>query len=179
MALTAGTWSLTTQVKIQGASIAAQGNASPNGLAVPTYGPGSNDGQSLTYGTASAKADIYCAVQNTLAATTAATYDLYVGTDLKDVYGGTAAIRTLRGICIVIEDGGDASGLRIGGAATNATPLFFGNANDLWTIFPSGPPFAGGSDAGVVLTALLKNLKVENLGAVPVTFTVYLAGSSV
>lgn len=179
MALTAGTWQLITQVKISGAKIAAQGNASGNTLNVPTIGEAAADTQALTFGTTSGKADILCAVQNTLAATTAATYDLLVGADLKDVYGGAAPIVTLRGICIVINSGGDASGLRIGGAASNATPLWFANANDMWTIFPSGPPFAGGSDAGITLTALLKNVKIENLGAVPVTFTIFLAGSSV
>lgn len=178
MALTAGTWSVTTQVQIQGASIAPQGNASTKTLTSPSVSERSADSQALTFGTTSGTADIYCAVQNTLGAGASATYDIFTGTDLPNVFGGTAAIRTLRGIAVVIDSGGDASGVTIGGAASNATPLFFGNANDVWTIFPSGPPFAGGSDAGVAITNLLKNVKILNNGLVSVTFTIYLAGGS-
>ncbi len=179
MALTAGTWNLTTQVKISNASIAAQGNASSNTLAVPSYGPTSADQQSLTFGTTSGKADIYCAVQNTLGAGANATYDILTGTDLKNVYGQTAAFAKLKGICVVIDSGGDASGLTIGGAAANANALFFGAQNDTWTIYPSGPPFAGGNDAGVTVDATHCNIKLLNNSAVSITFTIYLAGTSV
>ncbi len=179
MALTAGTWNLITQVKILNALIAPQGNAASNSLSSPINNQTLSDQQALTFGTASAKADILCAVQNTLAAGISASYDLFTGTDLKDVFGGTAAIRTLRGIAILITSGGDAAGVTIGGAAATPNVLFFGNVNDTWTIFPSGPPFAGGSDAGVAVTALASHVKVLNNAAVSTTFTIFLAGSSV
>jgi hypothetical protein len=178
MALTAGTWFGSSQAKIQGASIAPQGNAVTSTLASPTVAESSAASDSLTFGTATGKADIYCAGQFTLAATTAQLFDLYVGTDLKDVQGGTAPFRKLRRFWVRILSGGDSAGLRVGNPGSNGNKLWFGAATDTWTIFPDGPPFPGGSPAGVTVDATHKVVAVENLGAVSVTYELFLAGSS-
>jgi hypothetical protein len=114
-------------------------------------------------------------VQDTLAAGASKTYDLYGGTDLPDLFGDPAPLRTLRAVAVVIESGGDAAGVKVGNAATPCG-LFFGTATDTQLIFPNGPSFLQGSPAGVAVTAGANNLKVQNLGAVPVTVTVHAAG---
>lgn len=133
----------------------------------------------LSYGTASGQADIEVCQDRTLAATTAATYDLYTGTDLKDLAGLTAALRKVKFIGVYIVSGGDTAGVAIGGAA-NPWPGFFSDVSDKAKIFPSGPAYQAGSPAGVatVVTTGI-NLKIENLGAVPVTVRIVIAGTSV
>lgn len=134
---------------------------------------------SLTFGTTSGKADILICQDRTLIAVMAATYDLYTGTDLKDINGLTAALRKVKYLGVVILSGGDTAGVAIGNAA-NPWPGFFGASNDIAKIFPDGPSYQGGSPAGVALTVTTNiNLKIENLGAVPVTFRVIIAGTSV
>lgn len=132
----------------------------------------------LTYGTTSGKVDLITCSDRTLTATTAATYDLYTGTDLKDLDGLTCAFRKIKFIQISIVSGGDATGVRIGGAASNQWVAFFADVTDMAKIFPSGPPFVGGSPAGVAVGATTCNLKIENLGAVSVTYRVLIAGTS-
>lgn len=180
-ALTAGTWQITAQVLISGAKIAPQGNAATITLAYPTVDePGSGQQQDLTYGTASGKADILCAADLNVMAAGSITLDILTGTDLKNVFGGDAPIAKLKGIYISIVSGSDdTSGVTIGNAAANANILFFGNVNDTWTIFPSGPPFLGGKPAGVTIDGTHKNVKIANGGAVDAVVRVMLAGSSV
>lgn len=172
--MTAGGWALTTAVRV-------------NGLLTPTNQPVGapiiiTDGadQNLTYGTASGKADIICFQTRTINATSTLTLDLYTGTDLKDLYGDTAALRKVKGICVWVDSGGDTAGVRIGGAGTNPWSAFFADgASDKHLIFPSGPPYLGGSPAGVAVGALTCNLKIENLGAVSVVVGIAVAGTSV
>ena len=133
----------------------------------------------LTYGTASGKVDLITASDRTLTAGATATYDLYTGTDLKDLSGGTCAFRKVKFVEIMIVSGGDSSGVRIGGAAANIWPAFFADSSDKHLIFPSGPPYLGGSPAGVAVGAATCNLKLENLGAASVTVRVVVAGTSV
>lgn len=132
----------------------------------------------LTYGTTSGKVDLISCSDRTLTATTSATYDLYTGTDLKDLDGLTCAFRKVKFIQISIVSGGDASGVQIGGAASNAWVAFFADTSDKHKIFPSGPAYAGGSPAGVAVGATTCNLKVENLGAASVTVRILIAGTS-
>jgi len=133
----------------------------------------------LTYGTTSGKVDLIVVQDRTLTATTAATYDLYTGGDLKDLDGLTAALRKVKYVQVSIVSGGDSSGVRVGGAASDEWVGFFAAAGDMHLIFPSGPPFLGGSPAGKAVGAATKNLKVENLGAVSVTVRIVIAGTSV
>lgn len=178
MPLTAGTFGITVSAQVSGASIAPQGTAASTSIASPTTAASGNGSLSLAYGTASGQGDIFCAGDFTLAAGATVTLDLYTGTDFKDVFGQTAAFRTLRGVYVGIVSGGDSDGLVVGNAASDGTALFFGSASQTWTVYPSGPPLAGGSPAGVTIGTTTKNLKIENAGAVSVTFRLILAGAS-
>lgn len=133
----------------------------------------------LTYGTTSGKVDLISCSDRTLTATTAVTYDLYTGTDLKDLNGLTCAFRKIKFISITIISGGDATGVQIGGAAATQWVAFFADVTDKAKIFPSGPPFVQGSPAGVAVGAATNLFKVENLGAVSVTYRILIAGTSV
>lgn len=136
----------------------------------------------LTYGTATGKVDLVTVSHRTLTAaggaTPTATYDLYTGTDLADLIGDACPFRKVRFVMVSIISGGDASGLRIGGAAANAWPAFFADATDKHLIFPSGPPYLAGSPAGVAVGATTKNLLIENLGAAAITYAIAVAGTS-
>lgn len=180
MALTAGSYIVNSQAQISGATIAPQGNASPNGLASPEAEALSTGGLSLAFGTGTDQADILCAGQFSIAGGGGTlTIDLYAGTDLKDVFGGTAAVRTLKAVHIDIDSGGDTTGVTIGSAGANPHPLFFSATNDRWTVFPGGPPLSGGGGAGVAVTNTVKNVLITNNGAVAVVVDVFVAGTSV
>ena len=133
----------------------------------------------LTYGTSSGLVDLVTCSDRTISAASTATYDLYTGTDLLGLAGETCAFRKVKYIEIMIVSGGDSSGVQIGGAAANEWVGFFTAAGDKYKIFPSGPPFLGGSPAGVAVGVATKNLLVENLGAASVTVRILVAGSSV
>lgn len=133
---------------------------------------------SLTYGTTSGKVDLITVSDRTINAASSATYDLYTGTDLKDLDGLTCAFRKVKYIEVMIVSGGDTSGVVVGNAAADAWASFFGAATHTHTIFPSGPPYLGGSPAGVAVGTTTKNLKVANAGAVAVTVRVFIAGTS-
>ena len=133
----------------------------------------------LSYGTASGQADLIVCQDKTINATTSATYDLYTGTDLRDIDGQTAALRKVKYLKVSIVDGGDAAGVRVGGAASDEWVGFFAAAGDKTLIFPGGPPFVVGSPAGVAVGTTTKNLLIENLSAVAVTVRIVIAGTSV
>ncbi len=179
MALTGGTFGINASGAITAATIDPQGTASPSGLESPSADAQGTGSQTLSYGTSSGAADILCAGDFTLAAAGTVEWDLFTGTDFKDVFGQTAAFRKLRGLFIAITDGGDTAGVTIGDAATDPNPLFFGAVDQTWTIFPDGPPMMGGSPAGVAVAGATSNLLITNNGAVEVTVRVMLAGTSV
>lgn len=132
----------------------------------------------LEYGTGTGRIDHTTHSDRVLAPGASATYDIYVGTDLKDLGGLTCAFRKVRYLKIAIVDGGDTSGVRIGAAAANEWVGFFAAAGDMYKIFPDGPPLEGGSPAGVAVTSTTKNLKIENLGAVNVTVRIVITGTA-
>jgi hypothetical protein len=133
----------------------------------------------LSYGTGSGQADLLVCQDKTINATTAATYDLYTGTDLLDIDGQIAAHRKVKYLKVSVADGGDAAGVRVGGAASDEWAGYFAAAGDKALIFPGGPPFVVGSPAGVAVGTTTKNLLVENLSAVAVTVRIVIAGTSV
>lgn len=133
----------------------------------------------ITYGTTSGKANLITCSVRTINATTAVTYDLYTGTDLKDLDGQTCAFRGIKFIQVSIVSGGDATGVRIGGAAANTWVAFFADVSDKCLIFPGGPAYQGGSPAGIVVGVATKNFKIENLGAVAVNVEVVAVGTDV
>lgn len=133
----------------------------------------------FTFGTTSGKVDLVTCSDRTLTAGASSTYDLYTGTDLKDLDGLTCALRKGKFVYVSIISGGDASGVRIGGAASNQWVAFFADVSDKSLIFPGGPPFIQGSPAGVAIGATTCNLKIENLGAVSVTIRILIGGTSV
>jgi hypothetical protein len=133
----------------------------------------------LTYGTSSGKVDLITCSDRTLTAGASGTYDLYTGTDLKDLDGLTCAFRKVKLIQVSIVSGGDTAGVTVGGAASDQWVGFFGASGDTLTIYPSGPPFLGGQPAGSAVGTTTKNLKILNNGAVSVTVRITIAGSSV
>lgn len=179
--LTAGTMQITVQARISGASIAPQGTAASPTISSPTAEATVSGQQSFSFGTASAKCDILCMADYTLAASGGAddvTIDLY-DNGLPNLFGGDADFRKLKGITVAVLSGGDAAGVTIGNAASNPHQLFFGAVDQTWDIFPSGSPFAGSSNAGVTVDATHRNLLITNNGAVAVTVRVALGGTSV
>lgn len=170
--MTGGTFTVSTAVRATGSLVPAN---QPRGPSITL-----SDGvrQSLAYGTGSGEADIAVFQTRTLTAGASATYDLYTGTDLKDVFGDTAAFRKVKGIYVWVDSGGDASGVAVGAAGSNIWVGFFGDTSDKAKVFPSGPGYVGGSPAGVAVGATTCNLKIENLGAVSVVVGIALAGTS-
>lgn len=133
----------------------------------------------LTFGTGESAFDHAVARDKTIAAGSSVTWDLYTGTDLTGPADETCAFRRVRHVEVQVIDGGDSSGVRIGGASSNEWVGYFAAAGDQYDIFPGGPSWRGGSPAGKAVGSTTCNLKVENLGAVAVTVRVVVAGSVV
>jgi hypothetical protein len=181
MAATAGTMQLVAQVQISGVLKAPQGTGTVTTIPGPNWSGGGSDNQVLSFGTASGLADIFCCAPWTIAASGDLTFDLFTaGTDFPDVFGNAAIFAKIKAIYVQVKDGtGDASGVVIGNPGTNANALWFGNANDTWTISDGGPPFIGGSSAGVAVDNTHKVIKFHNAGAVSATIIIALVGSTV
>lgn len=130
----------------------------------------------LPFGVDSGLVDTVVCQSRSLTAGATATYDLYTGTDLQQP-DGAAAFRLVKYLAVFIEDGGDTSGVRIGGASSNEWVGFFAAAGDKHDIFPGGPPYQAGSPDGVAVGSSTKNLKIENRGAVEVIVTVVVGGN--
>ncbi len=182
-ALTAGTWTLTAQAKISGAKIDPQGTGELASIPDPLADAVAAIQQTLLFGTDSGKVDILCAAAFDIAAADDLALDLFVGTDLKNLFGGTAAFRKLKGLFIGIPStgGGDATGVTIGDTVSmnNPVSLWFGTNVMTWTIKPSGLPMIGGEPAGVTVDATHKNLLITNNSpTAEVTVVVVLAGTS-
>lgn len=179
--LTAGTWQLVGQAKISGASIAAQGTATSDSVPDPVAEATAAVQQTLSYGTGSGQADILCAAAYTLTAGGSVVRDLLTGTDLPNLFGGSAAFAKLKGLFVGISSGGDAAGVTVGNTsgAGNPLTLWFGTNVMTWTVKPSGPPMLGGDPAGVAVDATHRNLRIVNNGAVSAVVVVALAGTSV
>lgn len=183
-ALTAGTWQLSVQAKIAGAKIAAQGTTTLASIPNPTEEAVIALSQDITFGTSSGQCDIYCAAPFTIAGGGTLTLDLFTGTDLKNLFGGAGAVRTLKSIIVGIpaDGGGGATGVTIGSTVggDNALTLWFGTHLMTWTIKPNGAPLIGGDAAGVGVDATHKSLiLVNNDGATAVTVAIALAGTSI
>jgi hypothetical protein len=131
----------------------------------------------LQFGTGSGRFDRLTLSDRSILPGASATWDLYTGTDLLGLAGETCAFRTVRQVKVSIVSGGDTSGVRVGGAASDEWVGFFESAGDSLDIFPDGPPFWVGSPAGKAVGASTKNLKVENLGAAEVVVRVLIAGA--
>jgi hypothetical protein len=178
MALVAGGLQLTVQSKIAAAQINPQGNAATVTLELPTVDEIGTADQVLTFGSDEGLGNIYCAGDFDLAPAGAMTIDLFAGTDLRDVFGGTAAFAKLKHIFVSVIDGGDEDGVTIGDAAANPLGLWFGAADGTWTIYPGGAPFLGGESVGVTVDNTAKNILFTNNGAEAVTIRIILAGSN-
>lgn len=179
MALTDCSLSLSASL-LATARVAAQGNAPTNVITAPFAKLSRAFTQALSFGTTSGKADIVAATNVQINATSSATYDLYTGTDIKELLSGASApFRKVKAVMVAITAGGDTSGVRVGGAASDEWVGFFVASGDKMDIFPSGPPFIAGSPAGVAVGASTKNLKVENLGAAAVSLLIVVVGTSV
>ena len=134
----------------------------------------------LNFGTFTSEVDTLICQDKVLLASASATYDLYTGTDLLDIDGQTAALRLVKYVGVFVVSGGSSSGVRVGGAAANTWSAFFDDTSDKYQIFPSGPPFQGGSPAGLAVGSSTKNLKIENLStSAAVTVRIVIGGNRV
>lgn len=181
MPAVAGTMQLSAQARLIGVQINPQGTAATVRLAKPNCDETASAQINLSFGTDSGEGDIFCAGDFDLTAGGTVTWDLFTGTDFKDVFGQTAAFRKLKAFFVSIVTGGDTAGVTIGDSsvAANKLGLWFGAVTETWKIYPSGPPMIGGQPAGLTVDATHKNVKITNNGAVAVTVRVFLGGSSV
>lgn len=136
------------------------------------------DVETLKFGTGPGQVDLITCSDRTIGPGGAATYDLYTGTDLRDLAGLVCALRRVKYVQVGIVSGGDGAGVRVGGAGAATWAGFFAAAGDKALIFPGGPPYLGGAPAGVAVGPTAKNLQVENPGAVAVTVRIVVAGTS-
>lgn len=166
--MTGGTLRAMASAKLRG-SIGTTTKAAPPAVASEV---------SLTYGTGPGRVDILVARTRGLDAGESETIDLFAGAALLDLFDDATPLRTIKFIEILVASGGDESGVLVGGAAPDCWAGFFADATDKAVIFPGGPGYRGGSPAGVAVTAAARNLKVENLGAVAVTYTVVIGGGA-
>ncbi len=180
MALTAGTWQLTAQCQISGVKKAPQGTATVASIPSPGWSGGGSDTQTLSYGTASGSSDIFCCAAWTIVGSGTKNFDLFTaGTDFPDVFGNAAIFAKLKSVFVEVVNGtGGAAGAIIGGAATNANKMWFGNQNDTWAVTDGGPPFIGGSPAGITVDATHKDILFTNATSTSITLLIALAGSS-
>lgn len=119
----------------------------------------------LEVGTGSGSFDRATASDRAIPAGASVTYDLYTGADLLGPVGETAAFRIVRKVKISIVSGG-ASGVRVGGAASNEWVGWFVAAGDKQDIYVGGPPFQQGDPvSGKAVTTTARNLKIENLSS--------------
>ncbi len=166
--MTGGTIRAVSSTKVR-ATLSAGTTANPAAVGVQA---------NYAYGTGPAGFDTLISRTRTLSAGTSETIDLFTGTTLLDVFGHVTAIRSIKYIEVAITDGGDTSGLRVGGAASNCWVGFFADSTDKITTFPGGPSFRAGSPAGVAVTATTCNLKLENLGLETVEYTIVIGGAT-
>lgn len=168
--MTGGSWRLATSINIVGVN-AFNGSVNPSKVS-----DGSAVIQNLAFGTGFAKMDTEVLLQRSLAPGTSETWNLYDGTT-PDVFNFGATFRTLKGVLCWVSAGGDASGLTIGGGASNPCVLFFGGTTPNQTVYAGGPPASGGSPLGIAVTATTCNVKITNNAAVATEYTLYLVGS--
>lgn len=168
-----GQYTFQTTVRLK-----AKYRPSGSGAATP-YQTGEGIVQLVSVGTGSGYADQFIERRIVIPAASSVTLDLFTGTDLKNIENLTAPLAAVKNATIwVATDTGDSSGVRIGGAASNAWLANFGDTSDMATIYPDGPPWCAGSPAGLTVSSTSKNLKLENLGAAAATVHIKIAGSS-
>lgn len=170
--MTGGSWKLQSSLTLVGQ------NLLPNTTQPLTQQLNPTAAQSLPYGTGVGTASIIVSQSYVISAGATLTLDLYDGS-LTDIAGSAAAFRLLRAYAIAIAGGGDSAGVTIGNAGSNPHPLFFGATSATKTIYPSSDSDGGGNSAGVgvAVTATVRNVKLVNNGAVPVTVSVNFAGT--
>ncbi len=167
--MTGGSWQLSVGLRAAGSKLP------PGGTRPARVNASSQVSQVLGFGTDDAQMDTECIVETVLDAGMSETFNLYSG--LLDVFGDAADFRTLRSAAIWISDGGDDAGVTVGGAASNAHPLFWGGTTPTQTIYPNGPMAGGGGNVGVAVTNSVKNVKLVNNGAVSAVVRLSFAGS--
>lgn len=176
MGYSSGSMQLSGSGKVTG-SIPAQGGAAANQMTAAISVTAATS-LALRFGVGSGAANLFCSYTVALAAGASFTADLYTGTDIRDLHGNTAPFRIVRGVEVAIIDGGDTTGVRVGGAASDEWIGYFVAAGDKQDIYPDGAPWCGSSPAGKAVTASVKNFKVENRSAVETTIRILLAGST-
>jgi hypothetical protein len=169
MSMTAGNYALTIGVLESAANTPLNGTQSRfnqnSGVRVP-YAYGTGPGRMSD--------EVYTSV--VLGASASITYDLYAASDLSNVFGFPCGFRNIKNFVIWVSDGGDSSGVRIGGAGSNCWPANFADTSDKSLIYPDSGPWVCDRNAGTNVTSSAKNLKIENLGAVAVTLQIRIAG---
>jgi hypothetical protein len=136
----------------------------------------------LTTGTGSAQGDGFVWTVRELAASASDTLDLYAGSSLFTPFGEVARFQTLKFVWVQQVANPDGSSnspsISVGGAASNATPLWMGGTTNTCTIKGvNAVPFVQGDPAGITLDSTHKNLKVlNNSGTLKANYLIALAG---
>lgn len=173
--MTNGQWQSSMGLRLSGKALGS-GN-----ITAVRANPTRATSQVLGFGTAEGQCNQIILMERSLGPGLSENLDLYDGSTcspaLIDIVNETVALRTLRSACFWILDGGDDAGVTIGGAASNAHPLWWLGTTPRQVIYPDSGPMTGGQQAGVVVTSTSRNVKVLNNGAVSVTYLVALAGS--
>lgn len=167
--MTGGTYTLSLNVAEVGANTPLNGRKSQfnksGGIRVP-----------YTFGTGPGRMSNEVGDTFTIPALTAITYDLYSANDFTNVFGFPCGFRNIKSIVIWVSNGGDSSGVAIGGAASNCWPANFADISDKAMIYPDSGPFVADRKTGTVVTSTAKNLKIENLGLVAANIEIRIAG---
>lgn len=183
MALSGGSLSVSTTVKAVG-RLPGPGNTAANSIPDVTRTVSGGTSGELSFGAGSGKGNLVCMGEFSIAASGTLTLDLYAGgatsSDLTDLYGDAAPFRLVKELVVeIIDEGTDTtSGVRVGGAASQAWVGFFADSSDKLDIFPDGPPYAVGSPAGKAVGSTTNNFKIENLSTTSARVVRVSAGGS-
>jgi hypothetical protein len=164
---------VTSGLEITSGFLTVNGQSVRISTAANTYFSFINANTSAAY-----KIEEYGLTRGTLAASATVEIDLFDGT-LKNLFDQSVVFDRLKLASIFITDsnyeiGGATAGgqLRIGNAATNGNPLWFGAIGNTQTIYPRGCPFLQGDPTGVVVNGTSKRILLENTHATQAVFYV-------
>ena len=128
-----------------------------------------------TSGTGNGQVSVLYIKTDTIAASGADTIDLR-GV-VTDPFGATVSLSTLKAM-IVTAASGNTNNVLVGGQATGAAPLFFGNANDVITVKPGGWFGTALPNTGFTVSSGTDSLRIANSGAgSTVIYTIMVMGT--
>lgn len=147
-------------------------------LGNPNFSANLSSTISLTDGTGAGQADLIWTDTRTLAASASENLDL-AGVLTDAISGAAITFAKIKAI-MVKADSGNTNNVEVGGAASNALPLFK-DATDIAVVRPGWTALLAGSTGGITVTAGTGDiLKVANSGGTTgVTYSIVVIGTSV